>query len=102
MATADRDAKIRINLFPEDPAGVNGATYIQSYCLGHSEYVAGMSFVQCGTDSARSVLLSGSGDGTVNFTTENDTASVRRCSLCERPRLAWLGAGPCVELQERG
>lgn len=52
LATCDRDEKIRISQYPL-------AHQIQSYCLGHREFVTSCAFI----DSDR--LVSSSGDGSV-------------------------------------
>jgi len=56
IITCDRDEKIRVSRYPN-------AYNIQSYCLGHKEFITGLSFLP--TDET--VLISGSGDGTVRF-----------------------------------
>jgi tRNA (guanine-N(7)-)-methyltransferase subunit TRM82 len=56
IITCDRDEKIRVCRYPN--------TYnIQSYCLGHKEFITGLSFLP--TD--KTVLVSSSGDGTVRL-----------------------------------
>ncbi|KAG8044319.1 hypothetical protein GUJ93_ZPchr0139g33503 [Zizania palustris] len=42
IATADRDFKIRVTLFPKNP--LRGAHEIQSFCLGHTEFVSCIAF----------------------------------------------------------
>lgn len=56
IITCDRDEKIRVSRYPN-------AYNIQSYCLGHKEFVTGLSLLP--TD--KTVLISSSGDGTVRF-----------------------------------
>ncbi|GLH15560.1 tRNA (guanine-N(7)-)-methyltransferase non-catalytic subunit wuho [Gryllus bimaculatus] len=56
IITCDRDEKIRVSHFPN-------AYNIQSYCLGHTEFVSCLSFLP----HNKSVLVSGSGDGSVKF-----------------------------------
>ncbi|GIL90865.1 hypothetical protein Vretifemale_18584, partial [Volvox reticuliferus] len=72
MATSDREYKVRISSLPEDP--LQGSYEIQGYCLGHQDFVSCIAFaVQPDEHSGEgaagkvrpSVLLSGSGDGTV-------------------------------------
>ncbi|KAK1270952.1 hypothetical protein QJS04_geneDACA013042 [Acorus gramineus] len=65
IATADRDFKIRISVFPKRP--LTGAHEIQSYCLGHTDYVSCLAFV-CTPNYPEGFLLSGSGDSTVGST----------------------------------
>lgn len=56
IITCDRDEKIRVSRYPN-------AYNIQSYCLGHSEFVTGLSLLP--TDET--VLMSSSGDGTIRL-----------------------------------
>ncbi|GER29750.1 tRNA (guanine-N(7)-)-methyltransferasenon-catalytic subunit [Striga asiatica] len=44
IVTADRDFKIRVTVFPKEP--LNGAHEIQSFCLGHTEYISCITFVR--------------------------------------------------------
>ncbi|KAJ4436065.1 tRNA (guanine-N(7)-)-methyltransferase non-catalytic subunit wdr4 [Periplaneta americana] len=56
VITCDRDEKIRVSKYPN--------TYtIHSYCLGHEEFITGLSFLP----NDNSVLISVSGDGTLRF-----------------------------------
>lgn len=64
IATADRDFKIRITKFPRQP--LQGAHEIQSFCLGHTDFVSALSFVSS-SNHPSGFLLSGSGDGTVRM-----------------------------------
>ncbi|KAK6141349.1 hypothetical protein DH2020_024899 [Rehmannia glutinosa] len=64
IVTADRDFKIRVTVFPKEP--VNGAHEIQSFCLGHTEFVSCIAFVSS-QDYAQGHLVSGSGDSTVRL-----------------------------------
>ncbi|EYU46561.1 hypothetical protein MIMGU_mgv1a008032mg [Erythranthe guttata] len=64
IVTADRDFKIRVTVFPKEP--LNGAHEIQSFCLGHTDFVSCLAFVHC-QDSANQLLVSGSGDSTVRL-----------------------------------
>ncbi|GAB2234604.1 hypothetical protein Droror1_Dr00003861 [Drosera rotundifolia] len=64
IVSADRDSKIRVTVFPKNHLA--GAHEIQSFCLGHSEYVSCLVFVQS-SDQCQSYLLSGSGDSTVRL-----------------------------------
>ncbi|KAL6636908.1 hypothetical protein ACP70R_024480 [Stipagrostis hirtigluma subsp. patula] len=63
IATADRDFKIRVTLFPKKP--LKGAHEIQSFCLGHTDFVSCIAFT-CNSEG-RSFLLSGGGDSTVRL-----------------------------------
>ncbi|KAL2510698.1 Transducin/WD40 repeat-like superfamily protein [Abeliophyllum distichum] len=64
IVSADRDFKIRVTIFPKNP--VNGAHEIQSFCLGHTEFVSCLAFVGC-QDYPQGLLVSGSGDSTVRL-----------------------------------
>ncbi|KAL0389486.1 UNVERIFIED_CONTAM: tRNA (guanine-N(7)-)-methyltransferase non-catalytic subunit WDR4 [Sesamum calycinum] len=64
IITADRDFKIRVTVFPKQP--LNGAHEIQSFCLGHTEFVSCLAFISC-EDYAQGLLVSGSGDSTVRL-----------------------------------
>ncbi|KAI3449660.1 hypothetical protein Pfo_006325 [Paulownia fortunei] len=64
IVTADRDFKIRVTVFPKEP--LNGAHEIQSFCLGHTEFVSCLAFISC-QDYAQGLLVSGSGDSTVRL-----------------------------------
>jgi tRNA (guanine-N(7)-)-methyltransferase subunit TRM82 len=54
LVTCDRDEKIRVSHFPN-------CYNIQSYCLGHTEFVSSLVLVDI------DLLLSGSGDGTLRL-----------------------------------
>ncbi|XP_067007038.2 tRNA (guanine-N(7)-)-methyltransferase non-catalytic subunit wdr4 [Anabrus simplex] len=56
IITCDRDEKIRVSLFPN-------SYNIQSFCLGHTEFVSCIALVP----HCAYVLVSGSGDGTLRF-----------------------------------
>ncbi|PIA44969.1 hypothetical protein AQUCO_01700499v1 [Aquilegia coerulea] len=64
IVSADRDFKIRVTVFPKNP--FSGAHEIQSFCLGHTEFVSCLSFV-CTQEHPQGFLLSGSGDSTVRL-----------------------------------
>ncbi|KAK8444156.1 hypothetical protein SEVIR_9G093300v4 [Setaria viridis] len=61
IATADRDSKIRVALFPKNP--LKGAREIQSFCLGHTDFVSCIAFTNISEN--QSFLISGGGDSTV-------------------------------------
>ncbi|KAL3644884.1 hypothetical protein CASFOL_010064 [Castilleja foliolosa] len=64
IVTADRDFKIRVTVFPKEP--LNGVHEIQSFCLGHTEFVSCLAFI-CNQDYPQGLLVSGSGDSTVRL-----------------------------------
>ncbi|XP_027115440.1 uncharacterized protein [Coffea arabica] len=64
IISADRDFKIRVSVFPKNP--LDGAHEIQSFCLGHTEFVSCLAFV-FGQDYPQGLLISGSGDSTVRL-----------------------------------
>ncbi|WVZ60525.1 hypothetical protein U9M48_010535 [Paspalum notatum var. saurae] len=63
IATADRDSKIRVTLFPKNP--LKGAHEIQSFCLGHTDFVSCIAFTSISEN--QSFLVSGGGDSTVRL-----------------------------------
>ncbi|GBG75282.1 hypothetical protein CBR_g19915 [Chara braunii] len=84
VASADRDFKVRVSVFPRQPK--RGAHEIQSFCLGHTQFVTCVAFVcdkrsttteidaSGNPDSTTSpppslgaLLVSGGGDGTVRL-----------------------------------
>lgn len=64
ILSSDRDFKIRVTVFPKTP--LDGAHEIQSFCLGHTEFVSCLAFV-CNEDCPQGNLISGSGDSTVRL-----------------------------------
>uniref|UniRef100_A0A7N0SYE8 tRNA (guanine-N(7)-)-methyltransferase non-catalytic subunit n=1 Tax=Kalanchoe fedtschenkoi TaxID=63787 RepID=A0A7N0SYE8_KALFE len=64
ILSADRDFKIRVTLFPKSP--LHGAHEIQSFCLGHIEFVSCMTFISS-PDHPQGFIVSGSGDSTVRL-----------------------------------
>jgi len=63
IATADRDFKIRVTLFPKNP--LKGAHKIQCFCLGHTDFVSCIAFTSMSEN--QSFLISGGGDSTVRL-----------------------------------
>ncbi|KAJ6681332.1 WD40 REPEAT PROTEIN 4 [Salix koriyanagi] len=64
IVTADRDFKIRVTVFPKKP--LDGAHEIQSFCLGHTEFVSCLAFLFT-VDYPQGFLVSGGGDSTVRL-----------------------------------
>ncbi|KAF3589822.1 hypothetical protein F2Q69_00025706, partial [Brassica cretica] len=64
ILSADRDFKIRVTFFPRKP--LQGAHEIQSFCLGHTEFVTCIAFVW-NPELTQGYLMSGSGDSTVSY-----------------------------------
>ncbi|CAH8283657.1 unnamed protein product [Eruca vesicaria subsp. sativa] len=64
ILSADRDFKIRVTVFPKKP--LQGAHEIQSFCLGHSEFVTCITFVH-NPELTQGYLMSGSGDSSVRL-----------------------------------
>ncbi|PON55236.1 Guanine nucleotide-binding protein, beta subunit [Parasponia andersonii] len=77
LVSADRDFKIRVTVFPKKP--LDGAHEIQSFCLGHTEFVSCLSFV-CSQEYPHGFLVSGSGDSTVRLW---DISSGHLLDTCE-------------------
>jgi len=80
IASADRDNKARISRFPD-------SDIIESFCLGHSEFVSCLCFVS----SDGFLLATGSGDGTIRLweTLTGKQLSVFDESEDEKPALTW-------------
>ncbi|KAL4038681.1 hypothetical protein IC575_002304 [Cucumis melo] len=64
LVSADRDFKIRVTTFPTKP--VNEAHEIQSFCLGHTDFVSCIAFIS-NLECSHGFLISGSGDSTVRL-----------------------------------
>ncbi|XVF80813.1 hypothetical protein PTKIN_Ptkin15bG0105300 [Pterospermum kingtungense] len=64
IVSADRDFKIRVTVFPKKP--LDGAHEIQSFCLGHTEFVSCLAFIST-SDCLQGFLVSGGGDSTVRL-----------------------------------
>ncbi|OMP05085.1 hypothetical protein COLO4_09064 [Corchorus olitorius] len=64
IISADRDFKIRVTVFPKKP--LDGAHEIQSFCLGHTEFVSCLAFI-CTPECSQGILVSGGGDSTVRM-----------------------------------
>ncbi|TYK26215.1 tRNA (guanine-N(7)-)-methyltransferase non-catalytic subunit wdr4 [Cucumis melo var. makuwa] len=64
LVSADRDFKIRVTTFPTKP--VNEAREIQSFCLGHTDFVSCIAFIS-NLECSHGFLISGSGDSTVRL-----------------------------------
>ncbi|KAM0937121.1 putative transcription factor WD40-like family [Dioscorea sansibarensis] len=78
IASADRDFKIRVTIFPREP--LKGAHEIQSFCLGHTDFVSCLAFV-CPSDYPLGFLLSGSGDSTVRLWDFNSGCLLATCEV---------------------
>ncbi|KAJ6827099.1 putative tRNA (guanine-N(7)-)-methyltransferase non-catalytic subunit WDR4 [Iris pallida] len=81
IASADRDFKIRITMFPRKPLKL--ANEIQSFCLGHTDFVSCLSFV-CPPDYSEGFLLSGSGDATVRLWDYKSGCLLDTCEIGEK------------------
>ncbi|XP_023549061.1 tRNA (guanine-N(7)-)-methyltransferase non-catalytic subunit wdr4 [Cucurbita pepo subsp. pepo] len=64
LVSADRDFKIRVTTFPTKP--VNEAHEIQSFCLGHTDFVSCIAFISK-LECPHGFIISGSGDSTVRL-----------------------------------
>ncbi|CAM6043348.1 unnamed protein product [Sphagnum compactum] len=60
IVTSDRDFKIRVTKFPENP--LTGAHDIHTYCLGHTNFVACVACI-----GFQGLLISGGGDATLRL-----------------------------------
>lgn len=84
ILSADRDFKIRVTCFPKNP--LNGAHQIQSFCLGHTEFVSCLAFVQA-QECPQGLLLSGSGDATVRLWNVDSGALLDTCEVATKAGL---------------
>ncbi|CAN1176850.1 tRNA (guanine-N(7)-)-methyltransferase non-catalytic subunit wdr4 [Linum perenne] len=84
IISADRDFKIRVSVFPKKP--LEGAHEIQSFCLGHTQFVTSLAFI-CSKEFPQGLLLSGSGDSTVRLW---DITSGSLLDTCEVGKKAGL------------
>ncbi|CAN8311075.1 unnamed protein product [Cochlearia groenlandica] len=82
ILSADRDFKIRVSVFPKKP--LEGAHEIQSFCLGHSEFITCTAFVWS-PELTQGYLMSGSGDSTVRLW---DITSGSLLDTCEVSNMA--------------
>ncbi|KAL2320975.1 hypothetical protein Fmac_029944 [Flemingia macrophylla] len=79
ILSADRDFKIRVTNFPNKP--LNGAHQIQSFCLGHTEFVSCLAFVKSSQECPQGLLVSGSGDSTVRLWDITSGALLDTCEV---------------------
>ncbi|KAF3612227.1 hypothetical protein DY000_02044284 [Brassica cretica] len=82
ILSAGRDFKIRVTFFPKKP--LQGAHEIQSFCLGHTEFVTCIAFVW-NPELTQGYLMSGSGDSTVRLW---DVTSGSLLNTCEVSTMA--------------
>ncbi|KAF5462663.1 hypothetical protein F2P56_018651 [Juglans regia] len=78
IVSADRDFKIRVTVFPKKP--LDGAHEIQSFCLGHTEFVSCLAFVSS-SDYPQGFLVSGSGDSTVRLWNVSSGSLLHTCEV---------------------
>ncbi|PRQ26071.1 putative transcription factor WD40-like family [Rosa chinensis] len=79
--SAYRDFKIRVNVFPKKP--LDGAHEIQSFALGHTEFVSCLAFV-CTQEFPQGFLVSGSGDSTVRLWDISSGSLLDTCDIREK------------------
>ncbi|XP_065861126.1 uncharacterized protein [Euphorbia lathyris] len=84
ILSADRDFKIRVTVFPKKP--LDGAHEIQSFCLGHTEFVSCLAFI-CTVDYPQGFLVSGSGDSTVRLWDITSGTLLDTCEVGARAEL---------------
>ncbi|KAL1351520.1 hypothetical protein HN51_015439 [Arachis hypogaea] len=84
ILSADRDSKIRVTNFPKKP--LNGAHEIQSFCLGHTEFVSCLAFVHA-RECPQGLLVSGSGDSTVRLWDISSGALLDTCEVAAKAGL---------------
>ncbi|KAJ6399306.1 hypothetical protein OIU77_019948 [Salix suchowensis] len=78
IVTADRDFKIRVTVFPKKP--LDGAHEIQSFCLGHAEFVSCLAFLFT-VNYPQGFLVSGGGDSTVRLWDINPGTLLDTCEF---------------------
>lgn len=81
FVSADRDFKIRVTVFPRKP--LDGAHEIQSFSLGHTEFVSCLAFV-CTQEYPQGFLVSGSGDSTVRLWDISSGSLLDTCDIREK------------------
>ncbi|KAM0998188.1 hypothetical protein ACFX13_008089 [Malus domestica] len=84
FVSADRDFKIRVTVFPNKP--LDGAHEIQSFSLGHTEFVSCLAFV-CTQECLQGFLVSGSGDSTVRLWDISSGSLLNTCDIREKAGL---------------
>lgn len=87
ILSADRDFKIRVTVFPKNP--LDGAHEIQSFCLGHTEFVSCIAFL-CTPEYPQGFLVSGSGDSTVRMWDIISGSLLDTCEVGEKAGLLGL------------
>ncbi|KAM7253909.1 hypothetical protein ACFE04_031591 [Oxalis oulophora] len=85
ILSADRDFKIRVTLFPKNP--LEGAHEIQSFCLGHTEFVSCIAFVGS-VDFPDGFLVSGSGSLASNGSNKGDSTVTDLCAIPDTTLIA--------------
>lgn len=85
IVSADRDYKIRVTVVPKNP--LDGAHEIQTFCLGHSEYVSCLDFIHS-PDYPHGLLVSGSGDSTVRLWDVTSGSLLDTCEIGAKAELS--------------
>ncbi|XP_062085607.1 uncharacterized protein LOC133791703 [Humulus lupulus] len=90
VVSADRDFKIRVTVLPKKP--LDGAHEIQSFCLGHTEFVSCLAFV-CTQEYPQGFIVSGSGDSTVRLWDISSGFLLNTCEVGEKAGLLESNGG---------
>ena len=84
VCTADRDHKVRVSRLPTTASVIDGSHEIQSFCYGHTAFVACVSAVGgAGTGSTEHRIVTGGGDGTARLWRASDGALLSTVVLAE-------------------
>ncbi|PRQ26070.1 putative transcription factor WD40-like family [Rosa chinensis] len=81
FVSADRDFKIRVTVFPKKP--LDGAHEIQSFALGHTEFVSCLASVYT-QEFPHGFLVSGSGDSTVRLWDISSGSLLDTCDIRDK------------------
>ena len=84
ICTADRDHRIRVSYLPRTVSLMGGSHEIQSFCFGHTAFVA------CVAAVGGDMIVSGGGDGTARLWRLDDGELLRRVHIYTGPHTTAL------------